>query len=264
MGNILAYLEIAVTELCNLNCKACSHFSPLAEPEDQQTFAEFQVDLNRIQELFPIIYTIRLLGGEPLLHQDIFEMARYTRKLYPQSSITIVTNGLLLPEVDDRNMSLLARNEIRFDISLYPPTSTKRDKIEQKCSKYGVKYKFTNPIESFRVRFDPTGNNDGASSYRECSIGKTCTYLYKGRLSGCPAPNVVHLYNRHFGTEISGEVDMIPIHETMLSADEIGQKLHSELSVCRYCAQTEDIPWTMCKGDPCAEDWTVTRKNNAN
>lgn len=259
MSNILEYLEIAVTEECNLNCKACSHFSPLAEPEDQMTFAEFQVDMDRMRELFPVIYTIRLLGGEPLLHQDVFEMARYTRKLYPKSRITIVTNGLLIPAVDAGNMSLMTRNEIEFDISLYPPTRARRDEIERKCSEYVVKHRYTNLIESFRVRFDPTGNNDGAASYRECSIGKTCTYLYKGRLSGCPAPNVVHLYNRRFGTEISGEADIISIHETTLSPDDIGQKLRSELSVCRYCAQLEEIPWSMCKGNPSAEDWIITR-----
>lgn len=259
MSSILNYLEIAITEVCNLNCKACSHFSPLAEPEDQLTLAEFQEDINRMQELFPVIYTIRLLGGEPLLHQDVFEMARYTRKLYPKSRITIVTNGLLLPAINDRNMYLMAENEIEFDISLYPPTSARRDEIDRKCSEHSVKHRYTDPIEIFRVRFDPTGNNDSAESYRECSIGKTCTYLFKGRLSGCPAPNVVHLYNRRFGTEISGEADMIKIHETELSPDEIEKKLRNELSVCRYCAKLEEIPWSTCKEKPSAEDWIISR-----
>ena len=259
MSNILEYLEIAVTEICNLNCKACSHFSPLAEPDDQLTFVEFQDDINRMQELFPTIYTIRLLGGEPLLHYDVFEMARYTRKLYPQSRITIVTNGLLIPSIDDRNMLLMVTNKIEFDISLYPPTRAKRDEIERICSEYGVKCRYTDPIEKFRIRFDPTGRNDGSESYRNCSIGKTCTYLYKGMLSGCPAPNVVHLYNRRFGTEISGELDIIKIHETKLSPDEIEKNLRKELSVCIYCAQLEEIPWSICKGKPSAEDWIISR-----
>lgn len=259
MSNILKYLEVAVTEICNLNCKACSHFSPLAEPEDQLTFAEFQADMKRIHEFFPIIDTIRLLGGEPLLHQDVFEMAKHTRELYPKSRITIVTNGLLIPGINDRNLFLMVENKIEFDISLYPPTSGRMDEIERKCLEYGVKHRYTDPIERFRVRFDPNGNNDGATSYRECSIGKTCTYLFKGRLSGCPAPNVIHLYNRRFGTEIFGDADMIKIHETELSADEIEQKLRSELSVCRYCAQLEEIPWSTCNGKPSAEDWIISR-----
>jgi ABC-2 type transport system ATP-binding protein len=42
------------------------------------------------------IRTIRLMGGEPLLHPRVNDFMRVTREAYPHSKIFIVTNGLLL------------------------------------------------------------------------------------------------------------------------------------------------------------------------
>lgn len=258
MSNELKYLEIAITEVCNLNCKACSHFSPLANAGDRVTPEKFRADIRRMKELFPVIFTIRLLGGEPLMHDDWAEMAHYVRRLYPKSHVTIVTNGLLIPQISVEKLDLIAQDNIEFDISLYKPTAAFRDTIEGVCAAHGIKRRYTDPIETFRVRFDPAGNHDVAISYRDCVIGKACTYLYNGMLSGCPAPNTIHLYNRSFGTSISGKEDLIDIHNTTMSAQEILKKLRTELTVCRYCARVEERPWSIAGGTPSKEDWIIS------
>ena len=257
MDRTLDYLEIAVTEECNLNCKACSHFSPLANKEDRVILEEFIHDVKRMHELFPNIITIRLLGGEPLLNTEVFEMARYMRSLYSKSRITIVTNGLLIPKIGKKNLTQMVEQGIEFDISLYKPTLKIRPDIERICNEFGIKFRFSEMINSFRIRFDPSGKNNGTVSYKECAIGKTCTYLYKGKLSGCPAPNVVHLFDRSFETKYSCEDDMVNIHNTQLSAEEIYNKINSEMKFCRYCTTIREIPWEKCSGTPSAKDWFV-------
>jgi len=261
MDFVLGYLEIAVTEACNLNCRACSHFSPLANSDDRVSLASFKRDAYRIHELFPVIYTIRLLGGEPLLHEDVFSMASYIRSLYPRTSVRIATNGLLIPSLSQDALSLMRENQIGFDISLYEPTAKMRDCIEGACRDQGVSFTFTEPIERFRVRFDPTGQNDGSRSYRKCVVGSRCTYLYNGMLSGCPAPNVVHLFNRAYGTDITGEADLIDIHHTELTAEEIYAKISSELCLCRYCTDIEEVNWRLTHGDASMEDWIAQKRN---
>lgn len=258
MNEILGYLEVAIAEDCNLNCRACSHFSPLANKEDRVTYEEFKRDIERMHELFPIIYTIRLLGGEPLLNRDVFNMAQYVRKYYPKTLIKIVSNGLLIPSLDEDGLKQMKRNRVTFDISLYEPTAKIREKIEKKLNDTNVGYEFTEGITSFRKRFNPVGDCDGNYRYQTCSIGKRCTYLFKGKLSGCPAPNVVHLYNRTYGTDISGIEDMIDIHTTQLSAEEVYKKLTQPLTVCRYCDDIVEIPWEQVNGRITADDWIVT------
>ena len=63
-------IEYHLVNHCNLNCKGCAHFAPLAKP----WFAdinEFEKDLNQLSSKV-IIDKLTLFGGEPLLNNDIF------------------------------------------------------------------------------------------------------------------------------------------------------------------------------------------------
>lgn len=47
------------------------------------------------------VHTIRLMGGEPLLHPHVIDFCTTTRKLFPTSEIVLVSNGILLPMLTD-------------------------------------------------------------------------------------------------------------------------------------------------------------------
>ena len=93
----LAYLELHLTDHCNLNCRGCSHYCPLA-PRQYADLSRYQSDMHRIRQLFRNIHTIRLMGGEPLLHPDPASFVIATRAVFPQARIRFVTNGILLPQ----------------------------------------------------------------------------------------------------------------------------------------------------------------------
>ena len=53
---------------CNLNCKGCNHFSPIAEKGELDCDA-FRKDINQLYKVLgDCIHSINLLGGEPLMH----------------------------------------------------------------------------------------------------------------------------------------------------------------------------------------------------
>ena len=66
-------LELHVTDHCNLNCKGCSHYAPIADG--------FYISLEELEEYYNIIKsrgliffsTLRLMGGEPLLHHILLK-----------------------------------------------------------------------------------------------------------------------------------------------------------------------------------------------
>ena len=60
------YLEHHITDHCNLKCRGCSHFSPLAQ-EWFESVEDFKKDFSQLASLMPV-NIIRLMGGEPLLH----------------------------------------------------------------------------------------------------------------------------------------------------------------------------------------------------
>lgn len=257
MEYVLKYLEIAIIESCNLNCKGCSHFSPLAGSQDRESAEEFRKDLERIHELFPKIYKIRILGGEPLLHPEWTEILRIARQIYPYSEIHVVSNGLKIPHLTDVEFAAMREKKAVFDISLYKPTLNIKSTIEATLNEQQISYEFTPYVARFRKRLDITGSQDPVEAYRNCVVGHRCTYLYKGKLSGCPAPNVVRLFDRHFGTQLSIPTDMINIHETTLSVDEIYRKITSVLEVCKYCGEVEEFDWAPGKGSSPMADWIL-------
>lgn len=115
----LSYLELHLTDHCNLNCKGCGHFSPLAD----KWFADisvFEKDMQRLAQLFSNITDMRLMGGEPLLHPEMTKFLFASRKYFPKANISVVTNGLLLHKMMNTFWQTCSSQNITIDISVYP------------------------------------------------------------------------------------------------------------------------------------------------
>ena len=89
--------EINVVEHCNLSCRSCSHVSPafrrtVIDPD------ALERDLSLLAEHYKV-GTVRLLGGEPLLHPDLGAVVDAVRRSGIGERICVVTNGLLLPRM---------------------------------------------------------------------------------------------------------------------------------------------------------------------
>ena len=86
----------ALCEHCNLNCAMCDHFAPIAQDE-YANFEEFKSDFQTLSKLVNgKCRRIGLMGGEPLLCPEIEKYLEIARQCFPNTQISIVTNGLLL------------------------------------------------------------------------------------------------------------------------------------------------------------------------
>ena len=64
--------EVHLIDSCNLNCKGCVHFAPLAKPSSFYPLEEFEKEIKRLSELFGGRFGwIHIMGGEPLLNPNI-------------------------------------------------------------------------------------------------------------------------------------------------------------------------------------------------
>ncbi len=109
-------IQFSAAHHCNLRCAHCSHLSPYV-PRRLPAAKSFAADL---QQLATVIRarTIVLLGGEPLLNPELPAMARLARESGIARTVTVTTNGLLLPTVTDD----LWRYVDVVRVSLYPQT----------------------------------------------------------------------------------------------------------------------------------------------
>lgn len=120
LPNTKLRFEVHLTEHCNLNCKGCDNYSPLAEKEFLD-IEEFKRDCGRLSELFKgKIEELSLLGGEPLLHPQIADFLEISRKNFPIGEIRIITNGLLLPKMNEKFWENCRKYDIVISPTRYP------------------------------------------------------------------------------------------------------------------------------------------------
>lgn len=104
-------LTIAITAYCNLRCAGCRYgrdFMPGAQLP-LETVLDLLDDAKQAE-----IESVRLYGGEPLLHPDLPQMVRHARKL--GLGVYVTTNAILLAEKVDE---LYAAGLRDFTIGFY-------------------------------------------------------------------------------------------------------------------------------------------------
>ena len=94
LDSILGRIQINVVEHCNLGCKYCIHFSCIAK-EQYYNVENYEKEISNLSRITnKTLLQLDLAGGEPLLHPRINDMARISRKYFPDTTINIITNAI--------------------------------------------------------------------------------------------------------------------------------------------------------------------------
>ncbi len=172
----------------------------------------------------------------------MFAMA--VRETFPETSLQIITNGLLIPKADDKLLDLLTECDALIIISNYPPTAKMLDDIEAKLKAHSVRFEVSPSITEFRFEVG-TEAGDELFNYSHCCM-KKCHFLEDdGRIGGCGAP-IFYWENREYletEREVSKE-DWINI-QTQNDGWQLLDKLNKPFPFCRYCITAKRImfPW---------------------
>lgn len=257
---ILPYIEIPITDRCNLNCKGCLFACNAIERNEDVPGEQIVRDLHRMKEVFGDIPWIRILGGEPLMHPQILYILGECRKVFPQSEVDVLTNGLLIPKLPESFFEELVRLNISIHISGYRPTFGILDQIDRILSDYKLNYTILKRDE-FVKYYTTESINSMDESYKECMVS-ACTELYRGRLSRCSAAIAFEKLNRQFGTEycVTKDVDWYDIYDRNIDANEIIRKLAKPSPICKYCTiQKQSFNWDYAGSKPDLEDYVIMK-----
>ncbi|GHU61509.1 hypothetical protein FACS189445_3590 [Spirochaetia bacterium] len=251
--------EIHLTDHCNLNCKGCGHFSPLAE-EKYLDIDIFERDCARISYLTNrCIHHIDLMGGEPLLHPQLTQILDIARK-YFDGTINIVTNGILLLRQPKDLWQCCKDNAINIIISAYP-ININRTEIKIIAEEYGVDIEFRggNMKEWFRFVYDVKGGTRNIkSNFKICAFANAFFYLEDGKLATCGTPLLIKHFNKYFNQKLkTSEHDYIDIYKAN-NIHEILTFLSKPIPFCRYCKPREMVngvvEWGISKKE--ISEWT--------
>ena len=250
LRTFLKHIEFEIVEHCNLNCKGCSHFSNICE----QKFIDVGIlgrHFDRLNKLFGFIYSICILGGEPLLHPDIIDIIEYTRRKFPISQIRIVTNGLLLDKMPEDFFKACHKNNILIYISKYPPVTNKIKEIKKILSEFKVKHFISATIRTFSAKLNSKGDSNKDISFKDCRH-RECVMLKDDKIYICPIAAYINKYNKYFNKNIS-EPKGINIYSS--SVKQIIDYLKTPEETCKYCMVISGyIDWT-CSKKAEENDW---------
>lgn len=241
----LVTLDIHVVDHCNLNCKGCAAFSPLAK-EWFYDVVQLERDLLELSKKIRF-FQLKLIGGETLLHPKITEIVQITRRIFSKKSVlSIVTNGSLLPQMSGVFWKVCRENRVFLALSVYPPFQKHLDTYCKLAKANGInvlrQYNWQH-WDSLQCSF---GNQRGAEIfYRSCNQN-TCHKLWNSKLYICPMCFLQH-YNHYFNEN----------HETVKGYDiykysgkELVQFMKRPDPACRYCTwvvKNETTQWDYSK-----------------
>jgi cyclic pyranopterin phosphate synthase len=167
-------LEINVAEHCNLSCRGCSHLSPVV-PKSFADPATVYHDLSVLAHCYHA-KSVRVLGGEPLLHPDLPSVIDAIRRSQICDSIWVITNGRLLARMTTEFWSSVDVVEV----SLYPGQhlgGEAKDACTAKAKQHGVALRF-HVRDEFQESYSEAGTEDDELARR---IFTTCNVVHRWR-----------------------------------------------------------------------------------
>ncbi len=265
---VLKYVEMHITDVCNLRCKGCTHFANLFK-ENEISFESFCNDIDTLSQNFNIP-VIRLMGGEPLLNKDLSKYLTYTRSKFPLSKIFLVSNGLLIPTMSDQLCNCLNKEKITINITVYKPTHEIIEKIDKFLNNKKIEhyygqghrnYSTKDIISQFHTCL--TINNEreiNNSGFINC-YGKYCWMVRGGLISKCCYPLMVYKLNEIYNTNFKvDKTDCLKLSEFKDGWD-IVEKLSKPIAFCKYCSYTSvDYKWEGFIKDPLISDFVKKEK----
>lgn len=228
-------LEIHIVDHCNLNCKGCSHYSPISD-EWYISLDDYENQIKKVACYFTgQIKEFHILGGEPLMHPEIVSIMNITRKYLQNDQIAIVTNGLLVKQMEEDFWNSVRKNQIIISITQYPCVKNFEGMMEYVKNKNVTVKTYVVKNEFVYHGMNEKGNNNWVKSYYKCRDGGYCLQVRNGKIYPCNTMAYVDILNYKFGTHFSVDGKSYLEIDSIKSSKDIIHFRRSAKRVCKYC-----------------------------
>ncbi len=275
-GIELCSIGIAISSHCNLNCKGCDVYAPLAKKEFV-TYEQFVKDMNKLKKIAPDReYNTFFIGGEPLLNPELTKIINKTKELFPNAQKSILTNGILIEKMEENFFKAIKESNVSFGITKYP-ININFENIERILQKYGIEILY-DPVKSDKIYdvntkqalynnpdnrngfvwsqniLDLSGNQNWVEKRFTCPHRGIVTYA-RGNIYYCYIHAYINAFINYFKVNIPiTKDDYIKIADVK-SIEEIDDFLSKPKPLCRFCKQCHNT----CYGDEPIE-WNFSER----
>lgn len=247
-------LEISIVHGCNLSCKGCSHFSDYAHTR-KLTLDEIYSWIKPWSELVQpkpkdYISHFGILGGEPLLHENICEILTFSRKCFPNCQIRLTTNGFLakrhpnLPKILHDN-NILLKVSIHSEHPYYLEKCSESINLIKKWEKKGVKVAWADlrsnywelPYVREKDLNSPYDDKNPRESWKNCLC--KCYQIFNYKIWKCPKITYLKIQKNKFPNTVSEKFDKYLDYEGLSLNSSFSEKIKffnkKEEFICGMC-----------------------------
>lgn len=237
-------IDVHVVDHCNLRCRGCVHFAPIAEPRflDLDEYGRDLAAFGAIPGIEDYIRRLCLMGGEPLLHPELPEVIRVSRAHLPKALITLSSNGLLLKRMDEEFWQAMRECAIELYLSPYP-IKVDYPALIKLAESWGVSAITVDDATGsdrgkevfFHLAIDPSGSQDPVASHNRCPFGGSTMQLAQGRIWPCQVTAHHAPLNERFGLGLRAQPEDSLALGDITSTDQIDDLRRHPHPMCRYC-----------------------------
>ncbi len=258
-------VSVHVTECCNLNCASCFHMIPLSDGINYYIENYIRPQLQLLAKHENIVDELVIMGGEPTTHPDIISILYVFREHFPNTKITLATNGTLLSVFNNIFfIKALQRTDINVSLTEYPfvPNYEYHYKlIHDILDQNNIKYTY-NFTDKFLVQPFHKELHNNIHDAVWCKAFHYCTMLKDDKLYKCHLCAYVDFLLNRF-PEIDwikpSSDDYVDLNDDSLSDDAILNKLAQLSPICEHCIEL-NRDWFTDNPDE-MKSWTRSKLN---
>lgn len=184
---IINDLVLFITEKCTLSCVNCSALIPyINSPVSYDTNLIIE-SMRRLAKSVDAIVTVNIVGGEPLLHEDLLKICKELTQISNVLFIRIVSNGTIL--LDSSSLDEIKKMGIYFHFSNYGKLSYKKEQLLSACDNKKVMYDLVRDSDTWYPVVPPVKSHrtedENIQLFENCIWSKSCPELRSGYFYLC-------------------------------------------------------------------------------
>ena len=206
-GLYIAGVEIDLTKRCTLKCRECANLIQYYDRPDRIPAATVIGSVKKLLSVVDGIAMFKLLGGEPLLEQDMIVQILSLPELKDNRKvlgIQITTNGTMLFREDVLKV-MRQENRLGILLSNYGDLSAKEDELKKQLTQYGLAFSEIPIRDEWCAWGDPEHVYHDADRakylFDYCKSKAVCTTVVDGRFYTCPRAahgDILGYYNESY------------------------------------------------------------------
>lgn len=182
----LRSVDVVITERCSLKCKDCSNLMQYYTRPMNVAKNDVLGDFEKLMQTVDHIFEVRLIGGEPFMNKQIYEIISDLVKSPKISRLVIYTNAMI--PFTEAGIDVLKHSKIVLSITDYGALAKNTKSNVDILSDKSIPYRIHPPenwTDSGTISDFQRSDEENQRLFKQC-CGKNLLTLSNGRLYRCP------------------------------------------------------------------------------